>query len=99
VVICLERCVDLHMAQLMLLPLTVSCSNKIQIGFTFLVPAHPGRPGKRAVKRVCVYAISQNKYFPLELLKTLDIENFATAYRSSKRVTNLVRERWMLRVW
>jgi len=41
------------MAQLMPLPLTVSCSSKIQIGFTFLVPAHPGSPGKRAVKRVC----------------------------------------------
>ena len=26
-----------------------------QIGFTFLVPAHPGSPGKRAVKRVCVW--------------------------------------------
>jgi len=36
------------------LPLTVSCFTKIQIGFTFLVPAHPGSPGKRAVKRVCV---------------------------------------------
>jgi len=54
VVICLERCVDLHMAQLTPLPLTVSCSNKIQIGFTFLVPAHLGSPGQRAVKRVCV---------------------------------------------
>ena len=47
------------MAQLMPLPLTVSCFSKIQIGFTFLVPAHPGSPGKRAVKRVgvcvCVY--------------------------------------------
>ena len=32
----------------------VSCFNKIQIGFTFLVPAHPGSPGKKAVKRVCV---------------------------------------------
>ena len=53
-VICLERDADLHMAQLMSLPLTVSCSSKIQIGFTFLVPAHPGRPGQRAVKRVCV---------------------------------------------
>ena len=42
------------MAQLMPLPLTVSCFSKIQIGFTFLVPAHPGSPGKRAVKRVCV---------------------------------------------
>jgi len=30
----------LHMAQLVLLPLTVSCVSKIQIGFTFLVPAH-----------------------------------------------------------
>ena len=36
-VICLERCADLHMAQLMPLPLTVSCFSKIQIGFTFLV--------------------------------------------------------------
>ena len=39
---------------LMPLPLTVSCFSKIQIGFTFLVPAHPGSPGHRAVKRVCV---------------------------------------------
>ena len=53
-VICLERDADLHMAQLMPLPLTVSCFSKIKIGFTFLVPAHPGSPGKRAVKRVCV---------------------------------------------
>ena len=36
------------------LPLTVSCFSKIQIGFTFLVPANPGSPGQRAVKRVCV---------------------------------------------
>ena len=54
VVICLERGADLHMAQLMPLPLTVSCFSKVQIGFTFLVPAHPGSPGKRAVKRGCV---------------------------------------------
>ena len=54
VVICLERGTDLHMAQLMPLPLTVSCFSKIQIGFAFLVPAHPGSPGQRAVKRVCV---------------------------------------------
>jgi len=53
-VTCLERCSDLHMAQLMPLPLTVSCFSGIQIGFTFLVPAHPGSPGKRAVKRMCV---------------------------------------------
>jgi len=33
---------------------TVSCFSKIQIGFTFLVLAHPDSPGQRAVKRVCV---------------------------------------------
>jgi len=54
VVICLERGADLHMAQLMPLALAVSCFNKIQTGFTFLVPADPGSPGQRAVKRVCV---------------------------------------------
>ena len=43
------------MAQLMPLPLTVSCFSKIQIGFTFLVPAHPGSPVKGAVKQVYVY--------------------------------------------
>jgi len=52
-VICLERGADLHMAQLMPLPLTLSCFNKIHIGFTFLVPAHLGIPGKTSVKRVC----------------------------------------------
>ena len=52
VVICLERGADLHMVQLTPLPLTVSCFSKIQIGFTFLVPAHLGSPGKKAVKRV-----------------------------------------------
>ena len=53
-VICLERDADLHMAQLMPLPLTVSCFSKIQIVFTFLVMAHPGSPRIRAIKRVCV---------------------------------------------
>ena len=68
-VTCLERGADLHMAQLMPLPLAVPCFSKIQIGFTFLVPAHPGSPGKRAVNRVCVsflcytrYADKQNAY-------------------------------------
>ena len=52
--ICLERGADLHMAQLMPLSLTVSCFSKIQIGSTFLVPAHPGSPGQTAIKLVCV---------------------------------------------
>jgi len=58
VVICLERDADLHMAQLMPLPLTVSCFSKIQISFTFLVPAHPGSPGKGAV---CVTVVTDRQ--------------------------------------
>ena len=46
-VICLERGAEFHMAQLMPLPLTVSCFSKIQTGFTFLVPAQLGSPGKK----------------------------------------------------
>ena len=53
-VIWLEQGADLHMAQLMPLPLTVSCFSKIHIGFFFLVLAHPGSPRQRAIKRVCV---------------------------------------------
>ena len=52
VVVCLEQGADLHTAQLMPLPLTVSCFSKIEIGFTFLVPAQLGSP----VKPVCVCA-------------------------------------------
>ena len=61
-VIFLERGADLHMAQLMPLPLTVSCFSKIQTGFTFLVPADPGSPGKRAVKwvYVCIAGITDS---------------------------------------
>ena len=55
-VIGLDRGADFHMAQLMLLPLTVSDFSKIQIGFTFLVPADLGSPGKSAVKWVCISA-------------------------------------------
>jgi len=44
------------------LPLTVSCSSKIQIGFTFLVPAYPGCPGKEAVKWLLLLLIQYQKY-------------------------------------
>ena len=71
VVICLERGADLHVSQLMPLPLTASCFSKIRIGFTFSEPAHPGSPGQTAVKRlcVCVYAVCPNQ-MKLYLLKT-----------------------------
>ena len=63
-VICLERGADLHMAQLMPRPLTVSCFSKFQIGFTFLVPAHPGSPGQRAVKRVLCSVVAETLNMP-----------------------------------
>ena len=51
----LEQGADLHMAQLMPQPLTVSCFSKTQIGFTFLVPAHLGIPKKGPLNGcVCV---------------------------------------------
>jgi len=65
VVICLERGADLHMAQLMPLPITVSCFSKIQIGFTFLVPAHLGSPEKGPLNgcHVCVHAMRRTRTF------------------------------------
>ena len=56
------------MVQLMPLPLTVSCFSKIQIGFTFLVLAHLGSPGQRAVKRVCVYYYYYCYYYYTRLM-------------------------------
>jgi len=50
----------LHMAQLMPLSLTVFCFSKITIGFTFLVPADPGSPRQRAIKRVCVCVLNSS---------------------------------------
>jgi len=69
-VICLEQGADLHTAQLMPLPLTVTCFSKIQIGFTFLVPAYPGSPEKRAVKRVCACVCALG-YYSLPILQRL----------------------------
>ena len=54
-VMCLELGADLRMAQLMPLPLTVSCFSRIQIGFTFLVLTHLGSPVKRPLN-VCLCA-------------------------------------------
>ena len=66
-VVCLKQGADLHMAQLMPLPLTVSCFSKVQSGFTFLVPAHLGSPGKKAVKRVCVRACTRARACVLDM--------------------------------
>ena len=57
------------MSQLMPLPLTVSCFSKIQIGFTFLVPAHLGSPEKGPLNG-CVYCTTTKLlqcFIPLEM--------------------------------
>jgi len=72
VVVCLEQGADLHMAQLMPLPLTVSCFTKIQTGFTFLVPAHLGSPGKRAIKRVRVCVLPMQNFKSTKAVASMD---------------------------
>ena len=62
-VICLERGADLHMAQPLPLPLTVSCFSKIQIGFTFLIPAHLGSPRQMPLNVCSVSLITRTAHF------------------------------------
>jgi len=56
VVICLERGADLHMAQLMPLPLTVSCFCKIQIWYRLTQVVAEKGPLNRSV---CVCSIKK----------------------------------------
>jgi len=79
-VICLERGADLHMAQWIPLPLTVSCFSKIQIDFSFLLPAHPGSLGQRAVKRWYVCVCSR---FATQCLRGLAIMYVYILYKST----------------
>jgi len=97
VVICLERGADLHMAQLMPLPLTVSCFSKIQIGFTFLVPALPGSPGQRAVKRVYVcnyspFIYSHNVTKPANLVRIGKVDPKIIGLTESLKIKKYVYE-------
>jgi len=73
---------DLHMAQLMPLPLTVSCFSKIQIGFTFLVPAHPGSPGQRVVKRVLLGGKTE-RLFLTAGIQHLTVESYTVIYAAN----------------
>ena len=76
-VICLEQGADLHMAQLMPLSLTVSFFSKIQIGFTFLVPAHLGSPGKKGPLYGCVVS---NGFFTYDVIGTDVIMSESVAF-------------------
>jgi len=62
------------------LPLTVSCFSKILVVFTFLVPAHPGSPGQRAVKWVCVCVLETNKITAAFLTYNYDMTQQASEY-------------------
>ena len=54
-VICLKQGAnDLHMVQLMPLPFRHLLLQQNPELFILLVPAYPGCPGKKAVKRLCV---------------------------------------------
>ena len=86
VVICLEQGADLHMTQRIPLPLTVSCFSKIQIGFTFLVLAHLGSPGKGAVKRVCVCYFS--KHFEVFFSNLICLPSFCSYILFTSASTN-----------
>jgi len=89
--ICLEQGADLHfMVQLMPLPLTVSCSSKIQIGFIFLVPAHLGSPGKRAVKRVCVCVCVVRYPSHYTVFSTIRYYVFRVRFEADRRLAYLL---------
>jgi len=93
-VICVKLGADLHIAQLMPLPLTVSCFSKIQIGFAFLVPAHPGSPGKRAVIRcVCCFdrtnASGEKVFIAVTTNETQHISNMVSRQKAPKKVITI----------
>jgi len=90
-VICLEPGADLHMAQLMPLPLTVSCISKTQIGFTFLILAHLDSAGQRAVKQVCVCVCMTQSLIPerhCEKHESLDSRRFLVPNKAFSAVNN-----------
>jgi len=87
---CLEWGADLYRAQLMPLPLTDSCFSKIQIGFTFLVPAHPGSPGQRAVKQVCVCCQCSSNLLDLAILYKFSFYYHAALCANAVRVVVIV---------
>ena len=57
-VICLERGADLHVAQLMTLPLTVSCFSKIQIGLPFWYQLTQAVPAKGPLNECSVVVVA-----------------------------------------
>jgi len=79
------------MAQLMPLPLTVSCFSKIQISFAFLVPAHPGSPGKGPLTSVCVcVCVCGNRECKIKDTKLTQNKNNEYHYRNIITIINFI---------
>jgi len=107
VVSCLEQGTDLHMAQLMPQPLTVSCFSKIQIAFIFLVPAHPVVPDNPVVPdkaplngcvcvRACVRAYVCVHHYVLIVINSI----FSFIMFQSKQLFAVVSDRLLvISVW
>ena len=75
------------MAQLMPLPLTVSCFCKIQIGFTFLVPAHLGSPGHGPLNGIVVVVVHEHK---------LDLKKVVTCFTKPLNKNQICRNSMMV---
>ena len=93
-IICLEQGADLHLAQLMPLPLTVSCFSKIQIGSTFLVPAHLGSPGNGPLNGcvyvcVCVCVCGSGRRADGDSRVSVDVRRGATTLRTCSAEVSL----------
>jgi len=74
---------------LMPLPLTVSCFSKIQIGFTFLVLAYLGSPGKRPLNVCVCVMLWQGKDEARQLVLLCSLEGFDTYSSVSGTHNNL----------
>ena len=91
---------------LMPLPLTVTCFSKIQIGFTFLVPAHLGSPGKGqlngCVLCVCYKSVKRNDWIHSTSVasntcagKVLKVVHLRNCWSTAHGRTGQIQSRWV----
>ena len=81
-VICLERGAnDLHMVQLMPLPPRHLLLQQNPEWFILLLPAYPGCPGKKAVKRWCLLCVFDSFISERSIIKRLQmVKNVQSGY-------------------
>ena len=103
-VICLEQGADLHMDHLIPLPLTVSCFSKIQIGFTFVVPAHPGSPRQTGVCVCYLQPVQFSGSMPVDgrvsgLQKPAQFSPTKSYFRDPSRSCGVTPEKRQIKKW